>query len=53
MPPPDPRLVALLAGLADGHDIVCPYVGGFPQPLLAVYRAETPSTTAAAVELTR
>lgn len=31
-------LVTLLANLADGFDVVCPDVGGFQQPLAAVYR---------------
>ncbi len=33
-----PGLVSYLAGLAEGFDIVCPHVGGFLQPLAAVYR---------------
>lgn len=34
-----PALVSGLAALAEGYDIVVPHVDGFPQPLLAVYRA--------------
>ncbi len=36
-----PELVAWLAGEAAGHDIVCPYVEEFLQPLCAVYRPTT------------
>ncbi len=36
-----PELVLLLAAAAEGHDIACPYVNGFLQPLVAAYRAET------------
>jgi molybdopterin-guanine dinucleotide biosynthesis protein A len=36
-----PELVVHIASLAEGYDIVCPHAGGFPQPLSAVYRAET------------
>jgi molybdopterin-guanine dinucleotide biosynthesis protein A len=36
-----PALVSFLAGLAEGQDIVCPYVEGFVQPLVAVYRPRT------------
>jgi molybdopterin-guanine dinucleotide biosynthesis protein A len=36
-----PELVRFLASLAPGHDVVCPYVDGFLQPLLAVYRPAT------------
>jgi molybdopterin-guanine dinucleotide biosynthesis protein A len=34
-----PALVSGLAALSGEHDIVIPHVDGFPQPLLAVYRA--------------
>jgi len=33
-----PELVALLAAAAAGHDIACPLLGGFMEPLVAVYR---------------
>lgn len=33
------ELVSLLETLAEGYDVVCPDVGGFQQPLAAVYRA--------------
>lgn len=33
-----PDIVLLLTGLAEGFDVVCPHVGGFLQPLAAVYR---------------
>lgn len=33
-----PELVRALAAMADDYDIVCPFVGGFMQPLTAVYR---------------
>jgi molybdopterin-guanine dinucleotide biosynthesis protein A len=36
-----PALVTFLAGIAGDHDIVCPYVEGFPQPLAAIYRPAT------------
>jgi molybdopterin-guanine dinucleotide biosynthesis protein A len=38
-----PALVARLADIARAAsaDVVCPRVGGFPQPLVAVYRAPT------------
>jgi len=36
-----PELVSLLASLSAAWDIVCPYVGGFMQPLAALYRVET------------
>lgn len=36
-----PGLVPWLAARADGHDAVCPDVGGMRQPLCAVYRPAT------------
>lgn len=33
-----PELVGVLAEAASGHDIACPLVGGFMEPLVAVYR---------------
>jgi len=36
-----PALVTMLAGLSAEWDVVCPYVGGFMQPLAALYRVET------------
>jgi molybdenum cofactor guanylyltransferase len=38
-----PVLVAEMLSLADedGHDIVCPDIGGYRQPLVAVYRKST------------
>jgi molybdopterin-guanine dinucleotide biosynthesis protein A len=38
MPFLNPDLIAYLAGLADGHDIVVPSVDGLLEPLHAVYR---------------
>lgn len=40
MPLLQPQLVTLLASLAGGYDVVCPRVGGFLQPLGAVYRRD-------------
>ena len=36
-----PELISALASLAPDYDVVCPYVGGFIQPLAAVYRPAT------------
>ncbi len=38
MPFLNSRLISYLAGLAAGHDIVVPSIGGRPEPLHAVYR---------------
>ncbi len=38
MPFLNSRLISYIAGLADGHDIVVPSVGGLLEPLHAVYR---------------
>lgn len=37
MPFLNPRLIAYMAGLAPGYDVVVPAVGGFYEPLHAVY----------------
>lgn len=36
-----PELVSLLGESVHGHDIACPYVAGFLQPLVAIYRSQT------------
>ena len=36
-----PGLVRHLASLADAHDVVCPVVDGFHQPLSSIYRKAT------------
>ncbi len=36
-----PGLVRYLASLADNHDVVCPLVDGFHQPLSSIYRRTT------------
>lgn len=38
MPFLNPKLLSYMIGLAEGHDIVAPSVGGFVEPLHAVYR---------------
>ena len=35
-----PALIAHLAAMADGYDVVCPEVGGRTQPLAAIYRPD-------------
>ncbi len=40
MPFLNSRLIAYIAGLAAGHDVVVPSIGGQPEPLHAVYRRE-------------
>ncbi len=40
MPFLNSRLMAYMAGLAAGHDVVVPSIGGQPEPLHAVYRRE-------------
>lgn len=37
----EPALLELLFAHAEGHDIACPYVEGFLQPLVAAYRPAT------------